>query len=48
MHQQSNILVIGVNVTIVRKNKRVEKDLSQVDYFSYHKKGNYINNYLNK
>ena len=40
--------VTGVNTTIVKKDKRGEKNISQVKYFSFYKKGYYTNKYLDK
>ena len=37
-----------VNATTIRKDIKVNKDLSRVEYYSYHKKGHYANKYLNK
>ena len=42
-HQQGNMLAIKVKVTTIAKDKRVEKNISQVECFYYHKKGYYAN-----
>ena len=42
-HQQGSTPVIRVNITIVKKDKKAEKNISLVEYFSYHKKSHYVN-----
>lgn len=45
--QQGNTPTTDINATTVKKNKKIEKNLSQVKYFSYHKKGHYTNKCFN-
>lgn len=48
-NQFSNIPIIGNNITVVKKdNKQDNKDLSEINYYSYHEKGHYASNYPNK
>lgn len=45
----NNIPTTAVNATAVQKDKRKgKKDLSQVECYTCHKKGYYVNNYPNK
>ena len=37
-----------VHVTIVKKDKQTENEISQIEYFSYYKKGHYANKCLDK
>lgn len=42
------MLANKVNTNIIKKNKKVKIDLSQIKYFNCHKKGYYINKYNEK
>lgn len=47
--QSSNTLATSVNTTIIKKDHKYDdRDLSQIEYFAYHKKGHYMNKYPNK
>lgn len=49
MGQLSNTLDTGINVTTIKQiKKQYNKDLSQVNYFTYYNQGYYGNKYRDK
>lgn len=44
----SNTLATSINTTIIKKYKKIEIDLSRIEYYNYHKKEYYANKYPNK
>lgn len=46
--QQDNTLATEINTTLVKKDKKIEKDLSQMECYSYHKRDHYANKYPDK
>lgn len=46
--QDSNTLTIGVNTIAIKKNKKVEIDISEIEYYNYHKKSYYTSKCFEK
>ena len=48
VRQSNKTLTIRVNATTVNKNKNIEKNFGQVEYYSYYKNGHYTKKYFNR